>query len=132
VAWPCEGGGGGEVRPGARKTMAIRVIRAVEVEVNGQGDARERGGLAGAVSVAGGGLTTAVASGGAAVAVEVEKKKNTSGTVISLYRATKPVSRRRVARREHTEAHAGGRGRAWKLAEGCGGRPAPVPRGALL
>jgi hypothetical protein len=41
VAWPREGGGGGEVRPGARKTAAIRAIRAVGVEVNGQGDARE-------------------------------------------------------------------------------------------
>jgi hypothetical protein len=112
--------------------VAIRAIRAVEVEVNGQGDARELGGLAGMVCVVGGGLTTAAASSGAAVAVEVEKKKGTPVTVISLYRATKLVSRRCVARREHAEAIAGGRGRAWKLAKGHGGRPAPMPRGALL
>jgi hypothetical protein len=82
--------------------------------------------------MAGGGLTMTAASGGAAVALEVEKKKGTPVTVISLYRATKLVSRRRVARRKHAEANAGGRGRAWKLAEGHGGRLAPMPRGALL
>jgi hypothetical protein len=82
--------------------------------------------------MAGGGSTEATASGGAAVAVEMEKKKNTPVTVLSFYRAMNATSRRRVARRELTEANAGGRRRAWKLTEGHGGWPAPMPHGALL
>jgi hypothetical protein len=73
-----------------------------------------------------------MASGGAAVAVEMEKKKNTAVTVLSFYRATNVTSRRRVARRELTEANAGGRRHTWKLAESHGSWPAPMPRGALL
>jgi hypothetical protein len=77
VVWPREGGGDGEVRPDARKTVAIRAIRAVAVEVNGQGDALERGGGDEVICVAGGGLTVAAASGGASGGGDgkTEKKK---------------------------------------------------------
>jgi hypothetical protein len=53
------------LRPDARKTAAIRALRAVEVDVSGRGDARERGECDDAVCVAGGGSTAAAASGGA-------------------------------------------------------------------
>jgi hypothetical protein len=45
---------------------------------------------------------------------ETEKKKNTTTTVLGLYRATDMTSRRHAAHREHAEAGAGGRRRAWK------------------
>jgi hypothetical protein len=63
------------LRPDVRKTTAIRVLRAVEVDVSGRRDARERGSCSEAFCVAGGGSTEATASGGAAVAVDMEKKR---------------------------------------------------------
>jgi hypothetical protein len=63
------------LRPDARKTAASRALRAVEVDVSGRGDARERGGCGEAFCVAEGGSTEATASGGAAVAVGMEKKE---------------------------------------------------------
>jgi hypothetical protein len=53
------------LRPDARKTAAIRTLRAVEVDVSGWGDARERGEHDGAVCVAGGGSAPVTSSGGA-------------------------------------------------------------------
>jgi hypothetical protein len=85
VAWPREGSGGGELRPGTRKTAAIHAIRAVGVEVNGQQDTRERCGLAGAISVAGGGLTMAVASGGASGGGGGENRERKKTTSTSTY-----------------------------------------------
>jgi hypothetical protein len=76
------------------------------VDVSGRGDARERGGCGEAFCVAGGGSTEVTASGGAVVAVDMEEKENTPVTVFSFYRATKMTSRRRVARREPSKAHA--------------------------
>jgi hypothetical protein len=64
--------------------------------------------------VAGGGSTEATASGEVAVAAETEEKKNTMTTVLGIYRAIKMTLGQRVARREHAEARAGGRTRAWK------------------
>jgi hypothetical protein len=64
--------------------------------------------------VAGDGSTKATASGGATAVAETEKKKNTTTAVLGLYRAMNMTSRRHVARREHVEARAGGRRRAWK------------------
>jgi hypothetical protein len=100
------------LRPCAEKTTATRASRAVEVGASGRGGARERGNCGGVVCVAGGDSTEATASGGASVAAETEKKKNTMTTVLGIYRATKTTSRRRVACREHAEARAGGRRRA--------------------
>jgi hypothetical protein len=62
-------------------------------------------------------LTEATASGGAAVAAEIEEKKNTTSTVLGIYRAMKTTSRRRAAHREHAEARAGGRRHTWKAFE---------------
>jgi hypothetical protein len=45
---------------------------------------------------------------------EIEKKKNSTTVVLGLYRAMKLTSRRHAARREHAEAGAGDRERAWK------------------
>jgi hypothetical protein len=72
-----------------------------------------------------GGLTKATLSGGAAVAVEMEKKKNTPVTVLSFYRAMNVTSRRRVARRELTEANLAVEGtpRSWPKATAAGRRP---------
>jgi hypothetical protein len=67
------------LQPDARKTAAIRALRAVEVDVSGRGDARERGGCGEVFCVARGGSTEATASGGAAVAVDMEKKRNHAG-----------------------------------------------------
>jgi hypothetical protein len=97
------------LRPDAGKTTATRALRAVEVVVSGRRDAREQGGCGEAFCIARGGLIKATLSSGAAVAVEMEKKKNTPVTVLSFYRATNVTSRRHVARRELTEANAGGR-----------------------
>jgi hypothetical protein len=52
------------LRQDARETMAIRALRAVEVDVSGRGDARERGGCGEVFCVAGGGSAAAAASGG--------------------------------------------------------------------
>jgi hypothetical protein len=52
------------LRPDARETAAIRALRAIEVDMSGRGDARERGGCGEAFCVAGGG-SAAAASGGA-------------------------------------------------------------------
>jgi hypothetical protein len=71
------------LRPDAGKTANTWALRAVEVGVSGRGDARERGGCGEAFCVARGGSTEATVSGGAAVAVEMEKK-NTPATVLYL------------------------------------------------
>jgi hypothetical protein len=63
------------LRPDARKTSAIHALWAVEVDVSGRGDARKRRGCGEAFCVVGGGSTEATASGGAAVAMDMEKKK---------------------------------------------------------
>jgi hypothetical protein len=63
------------LRPDARKTAAIHALRAVEVDVSGWGDARKRGGCGEAFCVVSGGSTKVTASGGAAVAVDMDKKK---------------------------------------------------------
>jgi hypothetical protein len=72
------------LRPDTGKTTATQALRAVEVGVSGRGDVWERGGCGEAFCVVGGGSTEATASGGAAVAVEMEKKKNTPATVLYL------------------------------------------------
>jgi hypothetical protein len=64
------------LRPDAGKMAATRALRAVEMGASGRGGARERDGCVGMICVAGGGLTKATASGGAAVAVETEERKN--------------------------------------------------------
>jgi hypothetical protein len=63
------------LRPDTRKTAAIRALRAVEVVVSGQGDVRKQGGCSETFCMVGGGSMEAMASGGAAVAVDMEKKK---------------------------------------------------------
>jgi hypothetical protein len=63
------------------------------------------------------GPTEATASGGASMVTETEKKKNTTMTVLGLYRATNMTSRRHAARHEHTKIGACSQRRAWKRFE---------------
>jgi hypothetical protein len=98
-----------------KETVLLRFGWKKKARAVGPRGAQERDELAGTICVAGGSSTVEAASGGAAVAVEMEKKRNTPVTVISLYRATRTTSKRRVARREPTEAHAGDPGAREKL-----------------